>query len=648
MKKLLNVPLAFVASSVVALFLLASCVVDERYDMSKDIDATIGVGKGLAFPVGSTEKVFLSALIDTESVDILETDNAGNYVLTSSGSFSSGNFRIEETGLNFDVEASREHYDFELITVENAPFMPDKFPYTIKNEIEESTDFSVHQDNLPKEIKRLRKIFFREPVSLDITVSISSDDVADDDMLKTINALSLNDGVLVEFPEFVVLDNSLNDPDVNVLEDGNLMLRGLVEYDPVEKAMLYEKTIVIESVDFSKTEQGYIEIVDGAIDIDEKIQLSGVVRSDDIFYLSADNLTHLYGISVESDFNLSDMDIAAVEGTFEPEIDAITESVDLDFGEEMDFLKNAYIDLADPRIYLTFNNTTGANIYADASIVGYDNESGELQNTRMDFSLIAEANAETRYMIDRNGEHLEGWLNRVLPNLNELLKTIPDRIDINVSAGIDNTRYSTLELGKDMALSADYEVSVPLAFDDLRLEYTYSIEEPFGAGGSEAGGGSVENDYSYDYGYGYDEDYGGDYGDEYDYATENGSDAMDYIREVRGISLSLNVVNTIPLGLAPSVTMYDKDGDLLDIANIAIEGEIAPGAGYVFGAEPVVSHLKFKITSKSENLDMIDRIDIKLVGTGRGVLNENEYIRLTDISLTVDDYIVLDLNELKN
>ena len=51
------------------------------------------------------------------------------------------------------------------------------------------------------------------------------------------------------------------------------------------------------------------------------------------------------------------------------------------------------------------------------------------------------------------------------------------------------------------------------------------------------------------------------------------------------------------------------------------------------------------IASYNENLDDVYKIDVKFVGTGRGVLNKYESIQFTDIALNIDDYIVLDLNE---
>jgi hypothetical protein len=166
-----------------------------------------------------------------------------------------------------------------------------------------------------------------------------------------------------------------------------------------------------------------------------------------------------------------------------------------------------------------------------------------------------------------------------------------------------------------MAFNGEYEVNLPLAFDDMSLEYTYTIEDPFGKNDAENGYEDVS-------------------------ADEN-----TIIKEIRGVSLSMNVKNSIPIGFAPSIIMYNKNGELMDLDNIGIEGEIKAGAGNLVGAEPVTSSLKFKIASYNENLDDVYRIDVKLVGTGRGVLNKYESIQFTDIALNIEDYIVLDLNE---
>jgi hypothetical protein len=250
--------------------------------------------------------------------------------------------------------------------------------------------------------------------------------------------------------------------------------------------------------------------------------------------------------------------------------------------------------------------------------VGCDNESeGEedMDNTRMEFNLSAEANAKTKILITRRDSLVDGWENKVLPNLNELLKNIPDKINVNIRAGVASDVYSVLNFGEDMAFNGEYEVNLPLAFDDMSLEYTYTIEDPFGKNDAENGYEDVS-------------------------ADEN-----TIIKEIRGVSLSMNVKNSIPIGFKPSISMYNRNGAPMDLENIGITGEIKAGAGNLVGAEPVTSSLKFKIASYNENLDDVYKIDVKLKATGRGVLNKYESIQFTDIALNIEDYIVLDLNE---
>ena len=610
MKKQLNPACTIVVTCVFLLSTLMSCTVDENYDLSKGVDATIGVGKGLSFPIGSSKKIELSEFLNTEDIEFLKTDEAGNYAFSSTGSFSSGNFRLEETELNFDFGEYSEEIDMELTPGDDggSSHSPDGYPYLINRKIEHHVDLNLEQDNLPKEVKRVRKITFAEPVELDVVLDIRGENDNSHGMLEEVGEL-LFDGIRVKFPEYIDLG------DDQPVDNGELVLLGSAVYNEDTKTLQYTKTVNVESLDFSKTDKGYYEVVGGAIDLSERVEINGNVRSADIVYFSLDNVTHINNVIIESNFNLSEIKLASVEGLFEPEIDEISESLDFDFGEDMDFLKNAYIDFTNPYIKLTIDNSTGAKVYADASIVGYDNESGEMDNTRMEFNLSAEANAKTKILITRRDSLVDGWENKVLPNLNELLKNIPDKINVNIKAGVASDVYSVLNFGEDMAFNGEYEVNLPLAFDDMRLEYTYTIEEPFGKNDTENGYEDVS-------------------------ADEN-----TIIKEIRGVSLSMNVKNSIPIGFAPSIIMYNKNGELMDLENIGIEGEIKAGAGNLVGAEPATSSLKFKIASYNENLDDVYRIDVKLVGTGRGVLNKYESIQFTDIALNIDDYIVLDLNE---
>ena len=134
-----------------------------------------------------------------------------------------------------------------------------------------------------------------------------------------------------------------------------------------------------------------------------------------------------------------------------------------------------------------------------------------------------------------------------------------------------------------------------------------------------------------------------------EYEESEGGDFSDIVKEIRGASLSFKVLNTIPVGLQPEITIYDDAGnELLEGVTIGIEGEIKRGnpvgVDGIVGA-PVESAVEVSFAAQTGLLDNLYRIDIKLVGTGQGAINANEYIQLTDIALRIDDYIVLDLND---
>lgn len=72
---------------ILALGLATTGCVDDSYDMSKDIDMTMGIGAdGLQLKVGSTEEIGLGKLLDFENEDLLGTTTGNLFYLTQSGS----------------------------------------------------------------------------------------------------------------------------------------------------------------------------------------------------------------------------------------------------------------------------------------------------------------------------------------------------------------------------------------------------------------------------------------------------------------------------------------------------------------------------------------------------------------------------------
>lgn len=594
-----------------SLLAIASCSIDDKYDLSKDLDMTIGVGKGLALPIGSTEKIMLTELIDTVDSDVVKIDMDGYYSVYSEGTFEPQSFEIDDVDVELDPKAEQKHYDFDLIdysAYEDLPewikqqMMNQMFPYVVYNEVDYVTSFDVDQ-SVPEEIKKLRSMRFKEPVKMLFELEVMSENNVSDDLLMATNEVALcsdeADGFIVNVPNYIVFEEK------DSVDNGRIVLKGKVKYDASRNAMIYSKEYTIVGLDFTKMENGYLEVNDGQIVLHDEMGARGYFQSD-IVVFKFENITHIQSVDFKPSLSIGTMQIAEVEGIFEPTIDPISEEVDLNLGDDMDFLNDAYLDFTDPRIFVTFSNPVDASIIVDAEFAGYDKSGAMIDGSKVWANLDFPAATTTNFCIKRDSEPVDGYTVVEVPELNNMLKKIPDNINVNIDARMDNTKYTTISLGKTMHIEGDYQVSVPMAFESFDLVYTEKVEDIFG----------------------------------------DDNDITDYVTDINSITVTFDVYNTTPAKFVPSIVAYDKRGRQLDAVTAEFIGEIAKGDGMKDGAvsAPVKSPITIKLSAKNGQLKDLQDLDIKFAGSGSGVFNANEYIQIKDIVVTIDEQISVDLN----
>ena len=71
-------------------------------------------------------------------------------------------------------------------------------------------------------------------------------------------------------------------------------------------------------------------------------------------------------------------------------------------------------------------------------------------------------------------------------------------------------------------------------------------------------------------------------------------------------------------------------------------GVIEAGNGH--DAAPVQSSFKIKLSAENDELLELNTIDIIFSGEGAGMLNENSYLQLKNITITIDSPIDVDFN----
>lgn len=594
------------------LWLLSSCGVDNSYDVSKDFDMTVGIGKGVSLPIGSTEKIMLSEFIDPESTEALQLDEAGNYSITASGSFQPESFVVNELDVNVETSCTSAHYDFALNNIsqnENIDDLPaemqeqirnQKYPYVVYNDVDYVSTFDINQA-VPEEMKSLTRMNFKHPVEMELRLKIKSEDAESDELLCKTDELMLlsktDEGFVVEVPEFLVF------ADDNI-KGGRLILQGVAKYDANEKSLIYKKTYLLTGLDFTGLENGYLPVKNGRIELNENLDARGYVESD-IVYFDYDDQENIAAVDVVCEMAFGTMSIAEIEGTFNPVIEQVKEIVDLNFNADLDFLKNAYMDVHDPCIYVTFTNPIAGDIFVNTCFVGLDDNGEELEDSRIEAELCLAGGVTSNIFIDMYGHEVEGYTNCVVENLNGFIKHLPSSVEIDLDAHVDTMKISKIALGEEMELYGEYEVSVPLAFDSLRLEYTYCIDDIFGE-----------------------------------------MSVLENVKDINALSITFDVYNTLPVELATEIYAHDANENKLSDVQLYIEGFIENGNGAVDGkvGEPVKSSIKVVLEAHNGHLKDLSGIDIKLVGTGAGVFNANEYLQLKDIHVNVDDYITIDLN----
>ena len=213
-----------------------------------------------------------------------------------------------------------------------------------------------------------------------------------------------------------------------------------------------------------------------------------------------------------------------------------------------------------------------------------------------------------KYYLSRLGGSLDGYTTVPIPDFNNLIKVMPDRLKVYVEPTVNENVLSTLQLGTTMSVAGSYELSVPMEFESFSLEYTERVEDALG---------------------------------------DNPEEVTDYVTDINSMTLTLVVDNTVPASFVPSITAYKKDGvTKLDGITVEVSNGIAAGNGYVDGklAAPVESVVTIKLSTTDGELGDLNVLDIVIKGNGAGVLNANEYIQIKNMSVKIDDPIEVDMN----
>ena len=569
---------------------MVSCV-DNKYDLDKDIDMTINVGgEYLTIPAGSTDTTFLSKIIEVEEGDILQPDATTRvYHLTKKD-----DINVEPTTVK-EVTVGATTTDLESIEIVNNTGVSFSEP-EVSADITTSGDFEATANDIDEALKELGSLRAKTLVDLNLTIdfNISGGNL-------TFNQVKANKLKLV-FPDYIVFkeDEGIQDNEL-ILDEEVLSVNG----------SSYTRTLKVEGYKFSDAAgSGMKPNAEGSLTIEGNISMEGDVVTSGISGTGA--------LALVPKAVLEEMTVNSVTGVIQPKIEAETTKIELN--DLPYFLKDedTRLDITNPVILLKADNPLETDVEIDAVLTPKKNnvniEGHEVKiGTGYGQNKVALIPGTNIIALSRTGDcSIEGVTENIkVEDINNLLETIPDDIDVNLQPIVRNENYYNAELGKEYDLPASYEVDVPLSFEQgLNIVYNDSVQD-------------LNKDLN----------------------------DLDKV-SLKNAKIMLSVDNAIPLKLqlkAENVQIKDVYGNELTAVKKTMEEDKQYVTESTDGEKPATSELVLSLTSDDTAfLSKIDRICFKITavpGSATGVpLKDTQWLKVTSVKLSVPGGVNVDLN----
>ena len=519
--------------------------------------------------------------------------------------------KVENVGLSDVEKLSSQDVTIAMwgeLVIDNANVVTD----VITSEMQDSTVISIDEE-IDDMLLMVKNIELENSASIEVAMQF-------DGVPTTIDNILLDNFVL-EFPSFIELAYTGDDDRIKLLSNG-VQLNGNLTKDELSSN---GKGFVIDGIEvkgFDFANPLYTQKVDGKNRLvlkDQQVKFSGSVKVVNQEISSSE----LQDITITPTVNIGRVVVKSFTGKVFPEIEPVNEAIALDLGEDLSFLQsdNNRLSLAAPQI--TINFTTNFSIPIDLDIVlnSKKNDGSSIgEDIRPDRGIVRipacgrdEEQRTTTIIFQKNedkesvtGDSIYVQISR----LSELLTTIPDSVIFSLVAKADTSMtnpadYHYADLQRELAVDANFDVTVPLTFDELYLEYTDTVS------------GLQEDLFA---------------------------DLADITKQV-GLKLSANIESTVPLGLNVTAIPLDIEGNVMQKGVTISTVQVAPGSE----GTPSKSLFELDVDIEEEAISLIDALVIKAecvsMENETSELRSTQYLHITDAVIQIPDGIVLDFTD---
>ena len=612
-------------------FLTTACV-DNSYDLSEDLDLTMGLGSnGLSVPMGNVEKIYLSDILSVD--ESVKLDAANQYYL------------VEDGTTNFDFTIDKVTTKVDNPTLRTDPGKP-ALPFNTVCEIlgaagvssitlpavsqvfsgeaegTESMDFSV--TDISSDINAIHSVSFT-PLKVSLSLEWFKSNAALKFDLKELREVEITLPSILHVVEGSVSEGW-------TLAKGNKLVAQSVAFNGANMMKIVSFTIdqaqlkdcsTIEKGEFSRE----LSISPEALHITMKGK-ADFVNTGSFTMTSNDYMdVRLYiKVGTPGANNKTNVVVTRAKGVFDPLINPDVESIDI-ASELPDFLQDPEVRVNVSNPTLKFNVYPKNNVQIPADVDFYATlhsiKDGQDQVSPVEFPKYTRLYKNTSNVIyfhqdaapyDPTGLETDAPGKKVqtkkVDNISSLINVLPDRIEVDLGANGNDKHIrvvgeNEVALGQKYSQVVDYTIYVPFEFKNgVTIVYT----------------------------------------DETDGMNE---DLKDYAAD--GIQISAEAENTIPLDLKATISAYDMNDNL--IPGIQFE-EVDVKAGGGTDATAVTTALTIKATLTDPNLlKKLDKLEFKINAASEATSNathklvSTQYVQLKNVKLKLIGQIVADFND---
>ena len=334
-----------------------------------------------------------------------------------------------------------------------------------------------------------------------------------------------------------------------------------------------------------------LPVQDGHIVIDDAITFTGKVRTIDGEIIEGLNSD----VTITPVVSVPDIKVVKFEGRVDVNLNDYMDTPTVDLTSLTDELEDISLGLVDPSITVAISNPVGVALNGNIVLHPFDKAGKPMEDLVIRDIHVAGADdkgdAVTKLFITPiQGAAMSGHDVYCVPELLELLRNLPSKIDIDLQVALDEKQTHSLFLDRDYDFEVEYDINVPLRLDSsTRISYSDAIS----------------------------------LGDVFE-------DITDKDIKVGTLELMLEVRSTVPLALDLQAELRDEKGASVDGVEFKIDGRIEGYDPEKDGTEKV-SKLSAYLKLRDGNVDWLGkadnlRLDVKGFSSSPDGLRPEQYI----------------------